>query len=143
MRQTLIALLAILLLGSVLPSLAADSVESELLEIEEARRKAIKEHDEKTLNLIYADDFTAITGTAQVVNKQQLMAVFKNVDPAIAFTTDEIAVRVFSDAAVFTGRLTGRNAAGETVSASRFTHVFVKRDGRWQCVAGQATAIPR
>lgn len=69
------------------------------------------------------------------------MDIFKRNDPHVAFMTDEIHVRTFGEAAVFTGRLVGRTAGGEVVSASRFTHMFVKREGRWQCVAGQATVI--
>jgi ketosteroid isomerase-like protein len=117
--------------------------ETELRDIEDARRKAIKERDERTLGLIYADDFTAIAGNGQILNKQQLMAVFNSVDPSLQFSTDEIIVRVFDNAAIFTGRLTTRTAAGETVSATRFTHFFVRRDGRWQCVAGQSTVVAR
>jgi ketosteroid isomerase-like protein len=117
--------------------------ELELRAIEEMRRQAIKQGDEKTLDRIYADDFSGIVGAGQIINKEQLMAVFKRNDPRIAFTTDEITVRVFGKTALFIGRLTGRSSDGEVVSASRFTHVFVRRNGRWECVAGQSTALAR
>src|SRR5215510_7798335 len=103
-------------------------IEAELKQIEETRRQAIKNGDEKTLDQIYADDFSAIAGSGQIVNKQQLLAVFKRNDPSITFTTDEISVRVFGSTALFTGRLTGRSADGQVISSSRFTHVFLKRD---------------
>jgi len=118
-------------------------IEAELKQIEETRRQAIKNGDEKTLDQIYADDFSAIAGSGQIVNKQQLLAVFKRNDPSITFTTDEISVRVFGSMVLFVGRLTGRNAQGQVISASRFTHVFLNRDGRWQCVAGQSTPLPK
>lgn len=117
-------------------------VEQELRRIEEARREAIRKGDMKTLAAIYADDFSAIGGNGQILNKQQLFDVFKRNNPEIIFTTDEISVRVFGQTAIFTGRLTGRTADGKPLSASRFTHFFVKRSGRWQCVAGQSTALP-
>ena len=124
---------------------AADTtqVENELKQLEETRRQAIKQGDEKTLDEIYADDFSAIAGNGQIINKAQLLAVFKRNDPTVAFTTDEISVRVFGDTVIFVGRLTGRAAGGDVVSASRFTHVFVKRAGKWRCIAGQSTPIPR
>jgi ketosteroid isomerase-like protein len=122
---------------------AAKRVEGELRALEDARRLAIKNGDEKTLNAIYADDFSAITGAGTVIDKQQLMAVFRRNDASISFTTDEISVRYFGSTAVFTGRLTGRTGAGEIVSMSRFSHLFVKRHGKWQCVAGQSTPIAR
>lgn len=118
---------------------AAARAEAELRAIEETRRQAIKNGDEKTLNSIYADDFTAIAGNGTVINKQQLMAVFRRNDPSTNFTTDEITIRIFGSTALFTGRLTGRKTNGEVVSSSRFSHLFVKRGRKWQCVAGQST----
>jgi ketosteroid isomerase-like protein len=117
--------------------------EQELRKIEELRRQAIKQGDMKTLDAIYADDFTAIAGNGQEINKQKLLEVFKRNDPRVEFTTDEIKVRVFGTTAIFTGRLTGKTKDGEVISASRFSHLFVKRKGKWECVAGQSTAIPK
>jgi ketosteroid isomerase-like protein len=120
----------------------AERAQTELLALEEKRRQAIKEGDARTLDQIYGDDFSAIAGNGQVINKEQLMSVLKRNDPRNNFTTDEIKVRVFGDTAVFTGRLIGRTIDGTVISAARFTHVFVKRSGRWQCVAGQSTPLP-
>jgi ketosteroid isomerase-like protein len=121
---------------------AARKVQKELLALEETRRQAIKDGDAKTIDQIYADDFIGIAGNGQLVTKEQLMAVLKRNDPRIGFTTDEIKVRVFRNSAVFTARLIGRTSDGAVVSSSRFTHVFVKRRGHWQCVAGQSTPLP-
>ncbi len=117
-------------------------VENLLKQIEETRREAIKHGDFKTLETIYADDFTGIVGNGQIISREQLFAVFRRNNPEIIFTTDEIAVRVYQKTAIFSGRLTGKTADGKTVSASRFTHFFVRREGRWQCVYGQSTALP-
>jgi len=57
------------------------------------------------------------------------------------FSVDEIAARVFGDAAVVTARLTAITADGSVASQSRLTHVYVKRDGRWQLAAGQGTPM--
>ena len=57
--------------------------------------------------------------------------------------TDEIKVRAYGRTAIFTGRLIGKAPSGAVVLASRFTHVFVKRSGQWQCVAGQSTGLPK
>lgn len=148
MRYTL----ALMLLISALPVLSQaqasvrsgsrmSKAERQLREIEETRRQAIKQGDMKTLEGIYANDFSAIAGSGQIINKELLLAVFKRNDPSVTFTTDEINVRFFGQTAVFTGRLTGKASSGETISASRFTHIFVKRSGRWQCIAGQSTPI--
>jgi len=121
----------------------AGKAEQELKQIEEARRQAIAKGDFKSLNEIYADDFSGIIGNGRLINREQLFAIFKNNDPGVTFTTDEISVRLFGETALFTGRLVGKTSDGEVVTASRFSHLFVKRHGKWQCVAGQSTAIPR
>ena len=104
--------------------------EQQLRAIEEKRREAIKQGDFKTLGEIYAVDFTAIAGNGRVITREQLFAVFKRTDPSLFFKTDEIEVRIFKKTAIFSGRLIGRIIGGDVVSAGRFTHFFVKRDGK-------------
>ena len=61
-----------------------------------------------------------------------------------AFDVDDLAVRIYGETAVVTGRSTpkGRNAKGEPIRGQyRFLRVWVKRDGRWQAVAFQGTRI--
>ena len=61
-----------------------------------------------------------------------------------AFELDELAVRVYSDTAVATGRSTpkGTTAKGEPITGQfRFLRVWVKRQGRWQAVAFEGTRI--
>jgi ketosteroid isomerase-like protein len=140
--KRILGIVLFLALGISTTNSQTNKFERLLKQIEETRREAIKKGDFKTLDAIYADDFSAIAGNGQIINKEQLFAVFRRSNPEIIFTTDEIAARVFKKTAIFTGRLTGKTADGKTVSASRFTHFFVKRDGRWQCVYGQSTVLP-
>jgi ketosteroid isomerase-like protein len=142
----IITLLVIVIASSMAfaqPGKPQAKVEEELKRIEEVRREAIKQGDMKTLDGIYADDFAGIVGNGQEITKRQLMEVFQRTNPQVVFTTDEIKVRVLGTTAIFTGRLTGKTADGAIVSASRFTHIFARRKGKWQCVAGQTTLIAR
>jgi ketosteroid isomerase-like protein len=116
--------------------------EAELRQIEEARSQAIKQGDMKTLDRIYTDDFSGIIGNARVLDKAQLFELFKATDPRLVFAVDELRVRVYTAAAVMTGRLTAKKPDGAVLSASRFTHFFVKQHGEWRIVAGQSTLIP-
>ena|ERR1044071_3999757 len=116
--------------------------EAELRRIEEARSRAIKQGDMKTLDGIYADDFNGIVANARVLDKAALFEIFKATDAQLVFAVDELRVRVYMDAAVMTGRLTTRQSDGTTLGATRFTHFFVKQEGRWRIVAGQSTLIP-
>jgi ketosteroid isomerase-like protein len=69
------------------------------------------------------------------------MEVFKRTDPRVAFTTDEMSVRVFGEVGVVTARLTGRTSDGDVVSDARLVHVYTRRQGQWKFVFGQATPI--
>lgn len=134
----LMLLLATLYLS---PAAFADA-QSELRGIEETRRAAIKAKDFDALGRIYAPAFVAVTGNGQFVTRDELFAVFRKTDPSLSFETDEIRIVVDGDTAVFFGRLTGRTADGKTAFASRFSHVFVHRKGKWLCIAGQSTPLP-
>jgi len=145
-----VAVLAAALLAAVpaqsapasVPPAVSSATDRELRAIEEQRRTAIKTHDAAALETIYADDFQAIAGNGQVIDRRTLMGVFARTPADVTFSTTEIAVRgIDATTALFTGRLTGTDSSGQVVSDARFTHVFVRRAGRWWCVAGQSTPI--
>ena len=57
---------------------------------------------------------------------------------------DDLAIRIYGDTAVVTGRTTprGRTALGQPISGQyRYLRVWVKRQGRWQAVAFEGTRI--
>ena len=55
---------------------------------------------------------------------------------------DDMKVRVYGDVAIVTGRQTLQGTAKGYVSGPRrFTDIFVKRNGRWQCAGGQSTLV--
>lgn len=114
----------------------------ELIAIEKKRSEAIAKHDMDFLNKLYGDDFRGVTAIGFEVTKENLMAVFKRDDPTTKFELDQLQARVFGETAVVTGRLTGKKTeTGEIVHESKYMHVYVKRDGRWQLVAGEGTMI--
>jgi hypothetical protein len=128
------------------PDTAAWSpAERALLDLEKTRSAAIARHDLDALRRMYADEFRGVTATGYPVDRERLMEVFKRDDPSNVFTIDEIAVRVLGqarDTAVFSGRLTTKKRdGGEVLGQSRFIHVYVLRDGRWQILYGQGTRL--
>ena len=56
---------------------------------------------------------------------------------------DDVQVRTFGGSAVVTGRTraTGRYQGSSMSVTLRFTDVFVRRAGKWQVVASQATQL--
>ena len=132
--------LVVIALLSVIRAVAADT-DAELRAIEETRRAAIKAQDFVVLEKIYAPTFVAVAGNGQVIDRATLFDVFRRNDPALSFETDEIRIVSDGDTAVFFGRLTGRS--GDRIAfRSHFSHVFVRRNGGWQCIAGQSTPLP-
>jgi len=55
----------------------------------------------------------------------------------------DVKVQLYDSAAVVTFRVVwhGRFKDADISGPQRMTDVFVKREGRWQCVASQATRI--
>jgi ketosteroid isomerase-like protein len=129
-----------LALAAALPAAAQDAPEKALLELEGRRRVAIAKGDLDTLKKIYAEDFRGVVGNGRPIERAELLDMLSGNDPKTSFDADEIAVRVYGDAAVVSGRLTGIKD-GAKVSESRYVHVYVKRPGGWQCVWGQSTPV--
>ena len=59
--------------------------------------------------------------------------------------SEDFRVRVYEDSAVVTGltRTKGKFMGQEFSTQERATGVFVKRDGRWQCVLTHLTRLPK
>ncbi|HEV8577668.1 MAG TPA: DUF4440 domain-containing protein [Thermoanaerobaculia bacterium] len=125
------------------PAAGREEHEKSLVELERRRSQAILAKDLKTLDGIYADDFRGMLGNGRFVDKAGLFEVFKAQDPNTRFTVEELEARVLGDTAVTHGKLTGRNPKGEIAFLAKFTHVYVRRDGRWQLVEGASTPLPQ
>ncbi|MBX7151729.1 nuclear transport factor 2 family protein [bacterium] len=126
-----------------LPLYSQNKIADELIEMELRRSKVIAAHDSVTLDQMYADDFTGVTAIGFVVTKKDLMNLFRRDNPDVVFTNDRhTATVICSEAATLSGRLTARDKNGKVISQSLYIHVLVKRNGRWQILKGQGTAIP-
>lgn len=119
---------------------AASRLSSVLLDVESRRRAAIAAKDFETLKTIYADDFKAVFGNGAMINRAALFDVFAHDDGSLTFSTDELEVRQFGDAATVIGRLTGRRGS-DVVTQQRFTHVYASRNGHWIIVAAEGTPV--
>lgn len=120
------------------------SAERALLRFEQLRSAAIARHDTVVLRRMYADEFRGVTAAGFPVDRERLLGVFALDDPGTAFAIDQIAVRTLgpgNDSAMLTARLTARMRSGELVYESRFLHVYVWRDARWQILAAQGTLV--
>jgi ketosteroid isomerase-like protein len=119
-------------------------VEQELIKLENEWADAWVKSDVSFFDRIMADDYTWTSPWGEVWTKAQDLALAKSGQDVIkSWVLADIKVRVYGEAAVVTGRNTVKETyKGEDVSGqNRWTHTWVKRAGRWQCVAAHSSEI--
>lgn len=123
-----------------------DDSEQELRALEAKLNEAIVRADLDFFDRVFAADFTHTNHMGVFRTKAQWLANHKPGEkgPYTSFDTDDLAIRIYGDTAVVTGRSNpkGTNAKGQAITGQfRFLRVWVKRQGRWQVVAFQGTRI--
>lgn len=120
------------------------AAEQELLKLEQDMAKADVKADVAFLDRVLAEDweFTGADGT--VWAKAEALTHVKSGEEEASFATlDGMKARVYGDAAVVTGRSTFKTKLkGKDISAQfRFTDTWIRKAGRWQCVATHVSEI--
>lgn len=123
------------------PTLAHADTQSELRAIEKRREIAVQSQDFATLQTIYSPDFVAVTADGQFVNRDQLFMTYRKSNQKLSFDTDDIRIVVSGNTAVLYSRMVAKMDSGGTAFASRFSHVFTRKNGSWICIAGQSTPL--
>ena len=119
--------------------------EEELLTLEKAFAEAIVRNDLEGIGRLVADDWIIIDPNGEIVDRTRFFEVIKS--GALThemMESEDFRVRVYGDSAVVTGltRTKGKFMGQEFSTQERATDVFVKRDGRWQCVLTHLTRFP-
>ena len=122
------------------------SVEQELIKLENgwADAQVQVKLDLAFLKRILADDYVQTNWDGTSFTKTQILASLKSKEDVITYSVgDDYKVRVYGDAAVVTGRWTGKETLNskDTSGQYRWTDTWVKRAGRWQCVASHNSKI--
>ena len=117
-------------------------VEEQLLKLEEAFAEAIVKNDLEGLARIAADDWVIIDPNGEIIDRTRFFEVIKS--GALThdlMESEDFRVRIYGDTAVVTAisSTKGKFMGQEFTSRERATDVFVKRDGRWQCVLTHLT----
>ena len=120
--------------------------EEELLKLEEAFAEAIVKNDLEGIRRLVADDWIIIDPNGEIVDRTRFFEVIKS--GALThemMESEDFRVRVYGDSAVVTGvtRTKGKFMGQEFSTQERATDVFVKREGRWQCVLTHLTGFPK
>src|SRR5215467_7673678 len=107
----------------------------------------VPKNDPKVFEDFFADDVIYTGAVGVTVTKADIL---KNInvraanDPSATYEADDFTVHPYGDMAVVNFRLIMHNTEnGKTTTAYfRNTGTFLKRDGKWQAVAWQATKVP-
>ena len=143
MARSVIAASLILVFASLTQAQAPGSPEAEVVAVRRQTSEAIAKKDRAVLERYWADEFSCIHSNGVVRNKkEEISAALSSSGGGALVETDELRVHVYGDVAVVTGRDTNTGSQkGFQPGARRFTDLFVRRDGRWQMVACQATLV--
>ena len=120
--------------------------EKELLKLEKVFAEAIVKNDVEGIGRLVTDEWIIIGPDGEIVDRARFFEVIKS--GALAhdmMESEDFRVRVYGDSAVVTGvtRTKGKFMGQEFSTQERATDVFVKRDGRWQCVLTHLTRFPK
>ena len=120
--------------------------EQQLLTLEKAFAEAIVRNDLEGIGRLVTDDWIIIDPNGEIVDRARFFEVIKS--GALThdmMESEDFRVRVYGDSAVVTGvaRTKGKFMGQEFSTRERATDIFVKRDGRWQCVLTHLTRFPK
>ena len=124
-------------------STASGEDEKALYQLERDWAEADVKKDAVALDKILATEFQA-NYVGLIGNKKQVLSVLKsNSSKTESAVNSEMNAIVFGDTAIVHGLSTEKSSmAGKDTSGQyRWTDVFVKREGRWQCVTGYAAKV--
>ncbi len=126
-------------------SVAAQSkTEREVLAVNQEFDKAVVTRDVAAFERIYAEEFIFTSFTGSVSNRaREIEGVRTRNIKFESGKSEDVRVKVYGKSAVVTGRFIAKGTAdGKPFSfVERYTAVYVKRGGRWQMVAEQATEV--
>ena len=120
-------------------------MEEELLKLERAFADAIIKNDLESIGRIVADDWIIVDPNGEIVDRTRFFEVIKS--GALThdiMESEDFRVRVYGESAVVTAITStkGKFRGQEFSTRERATDVFVKREGRWQCVLTHLTRLP-
>lgn len=120
--------------------------EEALTKIENEWGVAMVKLDFVTFDRIVSPDWLLSTPDGGHQTKAEAVADLKSGKIKFeSFKVDELKIRIYGNAAVVFGLTTEKMTIdGQPMNGqNRFTDTFIKRDGKWQCVATHVTAVPK
>ncbi len=141
------ALLPMMALAQAQPAASPqDPISQEITQLVRNFLANVPKNDPKVFQEFFADDVIYTRAAGVTVGKADIL---KNIDvraestPEATFEADDFTVHTYGEMAVVNFRLIGHNVEkGQPTTYFRNTGTFLKRNGKWQAVAWQATKVP-
>jgi len=112
-----------------------------LVRVERSWVRAAEHHDIATLECLLATEFEEADFDGSLISRSAMLANAAKPSSGHSELVD-LHVHIYGQAAYVRG--IGVNSEnGRPTGRTRFTDVFVYRDGRWQCVAGHDSRFPK
>jgi len=118
--------------------------QEEILELEREFGEAMIQNDADAIGLFLSDDWIIIDPDSGVIDKSRFLAVIRS--GALkheAMDSEDIRVRTYPNSATVTAVTSTKSKylGKEFSTRERATDVFVKKNGRWQCVLTHLTTF--
>jgi hypothetical protein len=120
------------------------ATQREVLKMDQILLDAPFNKQRATFEPLLAEDYVYNHSNGTVNNRAQEIAETMSAETGwTASKMSNLKVRIYGDAAIVTGTLTHTGSAKGYVGGARsITHLWAKRNGRWQNVGGQSTVVP-
>ena len=124
----------------------AESIKTHLKSLSDGWSKVILTKDYAHLERIWAPDFSYVGSDGTVKNKEVSLADRRaDTNTYREESTTNFKVKLYGNSMAVTNgdyRFSGRDKDGQSFTQnSRFTNVWVNKDGRWQCVSGHSSDL--
>jgi uncharacterized protein DUF4440 len=114
--------------------------ENALIQIERTWARALEEHNAEVFQCILADEFEDAGTDGKLTDRAATLAKVTNHN-SVHHELSDLHARVYSDFGYIRGVATALEPGSKVILKVRFTDIYVYRDRRWQCVAGQESLI--
>ena len=119
--------------------------ELELIQLERDWDQAFLQNDTAFIDRVLAREFVAVYPDGSTGDRTTELANAAAFNQKIdSSTLDDFTIQLHGDTAVvwFRRTLVGPSKGQRLEVVYRYLDVFVRRDGRWQCVASQSLKVP-
>jgi ketosteroid isomerase-like protein len=143
-------LAALSTLALIAPAAFADEAPTgdtaaEIKRLERELARAAVAIDVEALRRIEAESYVYTDARGKASTREDFIRAYQNGEGRVhSLEYDEMTVDAYGDAAVVRGRLRVERQDGDRTltRTARYTRFYVRREGRWQAVAGHSSEVP-